>query len=164
MILGIAGWSGSGKTSLIKILIPILNKKGIKVSTIKHADSSFDVDSQEKDSFIHRKAGATEVLISSQKRFALMHEYNNSAELELNKLLEKMSPTDLILVEGWKKENIKKIEVYRESLNKPLLATKDKNVIAIATDVKKIKNIDILILPLNKPEKIADYILKLLKY
>ena len=93
-----------------------------------------------------------------------MHEYNNSAELELKKLLEKMSPTDLILVEGWKKENIKKIEVYRESLNKPLLATKDKNVIAIATDVKKIKNIDILILPLNKPEKIADYILKLLKY
>ena len=75
-----------------------------------------------------------------------------------------MSPTDLILVEGWKKENIKKIEVYRESLNKPLLAAKDKNVVAIATDVKKIKNMDILILPLNKPEKIADYILKLLKY
>ena len=161
MILGISGWSGSGKTFLIKSLIPILNKNGIKVSTIKHAHAGFNIDHPGKDTYLHRESGANEVLISSEKRFALIHEYS-SKEFSLHHLIEKMEPTDLILIEGWKKENIKKIEVYRQSLGKPLLANKDRNVIAIASDVKSIENTDITILPLNKPEKIAQYILKLL--
>ena len=161
MILGISGWSGSGKTFLIKSLIPILNKNGIKVSTIKHAHAGFNIDHPGKDTYLHRESGANEVLISSEKRFALIHEYS-SKEFSLHQLIEKMEPTDLILIEGWKKENIKKIEVYRQSLGKPLLANKDRNVIAIASDVKSIENTDITVLPLNKPEKIAQYILKLL--
>ena len=162
MILGISGWSGSGKTTLIEKLIPILNKKGIKVSTMKHGHSGFDLDHPGKDTFLHRKAGAKEVLISSEKRFAIIHEYDEK-ELELDALIDKMSPTDLILVEGWKKENIKKIEVYRPALKKPLLARDDKNIIAIASDVDFIKNINIKILSLNHPQEIAEYIYLLIK-
>ena len=162
MILGISGWSGSGKTTLIKKIIPILNKKGIKVSTMKHGHSGFDLDHPGKDTFLHRKAGAKEVLISSDKRFAIIHEYDEK-ELELDALINKMSPTDLILVEGWKKENIKKIEVYRPALKKPLLARNDKNIIAIASDVGFIKNINIKILSLNHPQEIAEYIYLLIK-
>ena len=162
MILGISGWSGSGKTTLIEKLIPILNKKGIKVSTMKHGHSGFDLDHPGKDTFLHRKAGAKEVLISSEKRFAIIHEYDEK-ELELDALINKMSPTDLILVEGWKKENIKKIEVYRSALKKPLLAKNDKNIIAIASDVDFIKNINIKILSLNHPQEIAEYIYLLIK-
>jgi len=162
MILGISGWSGSGKTTLIEKLIPILNKKGIKVSTMKHGHSGFDLDHPGKDTFLHRKAGAKEVLISSDKRFAIIHEYDEK-ELELDALINKMSPTDLILVEGWKKENIKKIEVYRPALKKPLLARNDKNIIAIASDVDFIKNINIKILSLNHPQEIAEYIYLLIK-
>ena len=162
MILGISGWSGSGKTTLIEKLIPILNKKGIKVSTMKHGHSGFDLDHPGKDTFLHRKAGAKEVLISSEKRFAIIHEYDEK-ELELDALINKMSPTDLILVEGWKKENIKKIEVYRPALKKPLLARDDKNIIAIASDVNFIKNINIKILSLNHPQEIAEYIYLLIK-
>ena len=162
MILGISGWSGSGKTTLIEKLIPILNKKGIKVSTMKHGHSGFDLDHPGKDTFLHRKAGAKEVLISSDKRFAIIHEYDEK-ELELDALINKMSPTDLILVEGWKKENIKKIEVYRPALKKPLLARNDKNIIAIASDVDFIKNINIKILSLNHPQEIAEYIYILIK-
>ena len=162
MILGISGWSGSGKTTLIKKIIPILNKKGITVSTMKHGRSGFDIDQPGKDTFLHRKAGAKEVLISSEKRFAIIHEYDEK-ELELDALINKMSPTDLILVEGWKKENIKKIEVYRPALKKPLLARNDKNIIAIASDVDFIKNINIKILSLNHPQEIAEYIYLLIK-
>ena len=162
MILGISGWSGSGKTTLIEKIIPILNKKGIKVSTMKHGHSGFDLDHPGKDTFLHRKAGAKEVLISSEKRFAIIHEYDEK-ELELDALINKMSPTDLILVEGWKKENIKKIEVYRPALKKPLLARNDKNIIAIASDVDFIKNINIKILSLNHPQEIAEYIYLLIK-
>ena len=124
--------------------------------------SGFDLDHPGKDTFLHRKAGAKEVLISSDKRFAIIHEYDEK-ELELDALINKMSPTDLILVEGWKKENIKKIEVYRPALKKPLLARNDKNIIAIASDVDFIKNINIKILSLNHPQEIAEYIYLLIK-
>ena len=129
---------------------------------MKHGHSGFDLDHPGKDTFLHRKAGAKEVLISSDKRFAIIHEYDGK-ELELDALINKMSPTDLILVEGWKKENIKKIEVYRPALKKPLLARNDKNIIAIASDVDFIKNINIKILSLNHPQEIAEYIYLLIK-
>jgi len=162
MLLGLAGWSGSGKTTLVSNLIPELKKMNISVSTLKHAHEGFDIDKPGKDSYVHRESGAREVLISSNKRFALMHEYNKD-EISLNSLIKKLSPVDLILVEGWKKENIKKVEIYRKELNKPLLCTKDKNIIAVATNDKSIKIKNMMILDLNNYEKIAEFIYELIK-
>ena len=161
MLLGLAGWSGSGKTTLISNLIPELKKINISVSTLKHAHEGFDIDKPGKDSYVHRESGAREVLISSNKRFALMHEYHKE-EIDLNNLIKKLSPVDLILVEGWKKENIKKIEIYRKEINKPLLCDKDKNIIAIATNDKRIKIKNMMILDLNNYEQIAQFIFQLI--
>ena len=162
MILGLAGWSGSGKTTLVSNLIPELKKINISVSSLKHAHEGFDVDKPGKDSYVHRQAGAKEVLISSNKRFALMHEYKNE-EISLNSLIKKLSPVDLILIEGWKKENIKKIEVYRKEINKPLLTKNDKNIIAIATNDKSININNMTILDLNNYEQIAKFIYALIQ-
>tara|TARA_B000000477_G_scaffold37722_1_gene32184 strand:- start:1112 stop:1615 length:504 start_codon:yes stop_codon:yes gene_type:complete len=162
MILGLAGWSGSGKTTLIKNLLPKLKKINISVSTIKHAHEGFDIDKPGKDSFIHREAGAQEVLISSSKRFALMANYINK-ESSLTELISKLTPVDLVLVEGWKKENIKKIEVYRKEINKPLLALNDKNIIAIATNDKNININNVMLLDINNYDSIAKFIKKLIK-
>ena len=162
MILGLAGWSGSGKTTLIKNLLPKLKKINISVSTIKHAHEGFDIDKPGKDSFIHREAGAQEVLISSSKRFALMANHINK-ESSLTELIAKLTPVDLVLVEGWKKENIKKIEVYRKEINKPLLALNDKNIIAIATNDKNININNVMLLDINNYDSIAKFIKKLIK-
>ena len=162
MILGLAGWSGSGKTTLISNLIPQLKNINISVSTLKHAHEGFDIDKPGKDSYVHRESGAREVLISSNKRFALMHEYKNE-EMSLNSLIKKLIPVDLILVEGWKKENIKKIEVYRKEINKPLLYNNDKNIIAIATNDKSIKIKKMTVLDINNYEQIAKFIYQLIK-
>ena len=162
MILGLAGWSGSGKTTLIKNLLPKLKKINISVSTIKHAHEGFDIDKPGKDSFIHRESGAQEVLISSSKRFALMSNYKNK-ESSLRELIAKLTPVDLVLVEGWKKETIKKIEVYRKEINKPLLALNDKNIIAIATNDKNINIDKVISLDINNYDSIAKFIEKLIK-
>ena len=162
MILGLAGWSGSGKTTLIKNLLPKLKKINISVSTIKHAHEGFDIDKPGKDSFIHRESGALEVLISSSKRFALMSNYKKK-ESSLTELIAKLTPVDLVLVEGWKKENIKKIEVYRKEINKPLLALNDKNIIAIATNDKNININNVMLLDINNYDSIAKFIKKLIK-
>ena len=162
MILGLAGWSGSGKTTLISNLIPELNNINISVSTLKHAHEGFDIDKPGKDSYVHRESGAREVLISSNKRFALMHEYKKE-EMSLNSLIKKLVPVKLILVEGWKKGNIKKIEVYRKEINKPLLYNNDKNIIAIATNDKSIKIKNMTVLDLNNYEQIAKFIYQLIK-
>ena len=162
MILGLAGWSGSGKTTLIKNLLPELKNNNISVSTIKHAHEGFDIDKPGKDSFIHREAGAQEVLISSSKRFALMANYINK-ESSLTDLIAKLTPVDLVLVEGWKTENIKKIEVYRKEINKPLLALNDKNIIAIATNDKNININNVMLLDINNYDSIAKFIKKLIK-
>ena len=161
MLLGLAGWSGSGKTTLISNLIPELKKINISVSTLKNAHEGFDIDKPGKDSYVHRESGAREVLISSNKRFALMHEYHKE-EIDLNNLIKKLSPVDLILVEGWKKENIKKIEIYRKEINKPLLCDKDKNIIAVATNDKRINIKNMMILDLNNYEQIAQFIFQLI--
>ena len=112
-IFGLTGWSGSGKTTLLVRLIPELIGIGLSVSTIKHAHHSFDIDTPGKDSFEHRAAGASEVMISSARRWALMHENIDDPELGLDSLLDRMSPTDVVLVEGFKDEPHQKIEVYR---------------------------------------------------
>src|ERR1044071_2859232 len=133
-VIGIAGWSGAGKTTLLTRVIPRLVARGYRVSTIKHAHHAFDVDQPGKDSHTHRMAGATEVLVSSANRFALMHELRGELELSLGALLEKLAPVDLVLVEGFKREAHPKLEVYRASVGKPLLAPDDPNIVAIASD------------------------------
>jgi molybdopterin-guanine dinucleotide biosynthesis protein B len=133
-IIAIAGYSGSGKTTLIEKLIPELVMEGLKVSLIKHAHHEFDVDQPGKDSWRHRHAGASEVMIGSSNRWALMHELRGAPEPSLDDLLKHMSPCDVVIVEGWKFNSIPKVEVHRKLADKPLLFTDDKNVVAIATD------------------------------
>jgi molybdopterin-guanine dinucleotide biosynthesis protein MobB len=134
-VMGIAGWSGSGKTHLVRRLIPELKRRGLRVATIKHAHHNFDVDTPGKDSYEHRAAGANEVLVSSARRWALMHEHDaGDREPTLWDLLPKLSPVDIVLVEGFKRESHPKLEVHRPALGKPLLAAEDANVVAIASD------------------------------
>ena len=133
-VIGVAGWSGAGKTTLLTRLIPHLTGQGIKVSTIKHAHHAFDVDVPGKDSYRHREAGATEVLVSSMNRFALMHELRGAKEPSLIELLGKLSPVDLVIIEGFKFDPHPKIEVHRLANEKPLLQPQDKHIVAIASD------------------------------
>jgi molybdopterin-guanine dinucleotide biosynthesis adapter protein len=133
-ILGIAGYSGSGKTTLIEKLVPVLLQEGLRVSLIKHAHHQFEVDQPGKDSYRHRQAGCTEVLVSSSQRWALMHELRGDEEPALEDLLPRFSPCDLILVEGYKNDPIPRIEVHRAGGDRPLLFPHDPHVIAVATD------------------------------
>ncbi len=135
-LIGLAGWSGAGKTTLLTRVIPHLVTRGLKVSTIKHAHHSFDVDVPGKDSHRHREAGASEVLISSGKRFALMHELRDEAEWPLADLLRKMSPVDLLIIEGFKRDHHPKIEVHRAENGKPFLFPDDANIVAVASDTR----------------------------
>ncbi|MBL0140869.1 MAG: molybdopterin-guanine dinucleotide biosynthesis protein B [Betaproteobacteria bacterium] len=132
--LGIAGYSGSGKTTLIEKIVPILLKEGLRVSLIKHAHHQFEVDQPGKDSFRHRQAGCTEVLVSSSRRWALMHELRGDQEPTLDVLLRHFSPCDLVLVEGYKHDPVPRIEVHRKGGDRPLLFPRDQHVIAVATD------------------------------
>ena len=134
-IFGLAGWSGSGKTTLVVSLIPALAARGIAVSTVKHAHHEFDVDQPGKDSYRHREAGATEVMVASERRWALMHELHGAAEPPLEDLLRHMSSVDLVIVEGFKRSALPKLEIHRPSLGKPLLAPDDSNIVAIASDM-----------------------------
>ena len=133
-VIGLAGWSGAGKTTLLARVIPHLLAKGLRVSVIKHAHHAFDVDVPGKDSWIHRQSGATEVLVSSTRRWALMHELRGASEPRLPELLTKMSPVDLVVVEGFKREPHRKIEVYRAANGKPLLFPDDPGIVGIAAD------------------------------
>ena len=134
-VLGIAGWSGSGKTTLMTRLVANLVMKGLSVSTIKHAHKDFDMDQPGKDSHKHREAGAQEVLVGSRSRWALIHELRGSSEPSLGELLEKISPVDLVLVEGFKFENHPKIEVYRNGHGGAPLYPDDPRVIAVVSDL-----------------------------
>ncbi|MBK1669754.1 molybdopterin-guanine dinucleotide biosynthesis protein B [Rhodovibrio sodomensis] len=131
---GLAGWSGSGKTTLVRQLIPALVARGVRVSTIKHAHHDFDIDQPGKDSYEHRAAGAGEVLVSSARRWALMHEHRGAPEPTLDELIAKLGPCDLVLVEGFKGETHPKLEVYRPDAGKPRLAGEVPGVVAVASD------------------------------
>jgi molybdopterin-guanine dinucleotide biosynthesis protein B len=134
-IIGLAGWSGAGKTTLLVKVIPRLTARGLTVSTVKHAHHSFDLDQPGKDSYEHRMAGATEVLIGSAARWALMHELRGAPEAPLATLLARLSPVDLVIIEGFKRERHAKLEVHRAAIGKPLLAPEDAGIVAIASDV-----------------------------
>jgi molybdopterin-guanine dinucleotide biosynthesis protein B len=135
-VIGLAGWSGAGKTTLLTRVIPHLLGEGLRVSVIKHAHHSFDVDVPGKDSWVHRQSGATEVLVSSGRRWALMHELRGAPEPRLPELLRKMSPVDLVIVEGFKSEPHRKIEVYRAANGKAMLFPDDPGIVGIATDAE----------------------------
>jgi molybdopterin-guanine dinucleotide biosynthesis protein B len=133
-VLGIVGWSGAGKTTLITKLILLLSQRGVRVATLKHAHHAFDVDQPGKDSYEHRKAGACEVLVSSARRWVQMHEVGDGAEATLPALLRRVSPCDLILVEGFKSERHCKLEVFRQANGRPPLHPDDTHVVAVASD------------------------------
>jgi molybdopterin-guanine dinucleotide biosynthesis protein B len=137
-VIGLAGWSGSGKTTLLVKLLPALRARGRTVSTLKHAHHAFDVDTPGKDSYRHRAAGASEVLISSARRWALMHELRDEREPTLAELVPHLSPVDLVLVEGFKTEAHAKLEVHRAAVGKPLLHPNDPHIVALTSDVRPV--------------------------
>ncbi len=134
-VIGLAGWSGAGKTTLLMRLIPLLKAQGLTVSTVKNAHHGFDLDRPGKDSHNHRLAGANEVLVSSANRWALMHELRGAPEPSLADLLPKLAPVDLVLVEGFRRSDLPKIEVHRAANGKPFLHPDDPGVLAVITDV-----------------------------
>jgi len=157
-VFGLAGWSGSGKTTLVVKLIPELVRRGISVSTIKHAHHAFDVDQPGKDSFEHRRAGASEVLVASANRFALMREYRGTPEPGLETLLARLAPVDLVLVEGFKRDRHDKLEVHRPLLGKPLLANDDPHIVAVASDAP-VAGLRVPLLALDDIAAIAEFVL-----
>jgi len=157
-IFGLAGWSGSGKTTLLAALIPELISRGIRVSTLKHAHHAFDIDQPGKDSWRHRQAGASEVMVTSQHRWALMHELRGAPEPSFEDLVRQMSPVDLLLVEGFKRHPFPKIEVYRPSLGKLPLYPEDPFVVAVASD-ERLPELPLPFLPLSDAPAIATFVL-----
>ncbi len=133
-VIGLAGWSGSGKTTLITKVIPVLIGRGLKVATIKHAHHDFDIDRPGKDSWLHREAGANEVLVASGRRWALVHELREEPEPGLADLLAKLGPADLVIIEGFKRHLHPKLEVFRAAVGKPPLHPEDDCIVAIASD------------------------------
>ena len=155
-MIGFAGWSGAGKTTLLAQLIPALVSQGCSVSTLKHAHHDFDIDKPGKDSHTHRLAGATEVLVASSKRWALIHELRDAEQPSLRELLRHLDPVDLVLIEGFKSEDHPKIEVFRPSMGKPLLQANDPHVIGVASDTPL--NLAVPVLPLNDIHAIAAFV------
>ena len=158
-IIGLAGWSGSGKTTLITKLIPLLVARRLRVSTLKHAHHGFDLDQPGKDSFFHRAAGATEVIISSARRWAILHELREEPEWDLAAMIKKISPVDLVLVEGFKRDKFPKLEIHRIANGKPLLHTEDPHIVAVASD-SAVPAARVPVVDLNDIELIADLLLK----
>ncbi len=159
-LIGLAGWSGSGKTTLLAKLLPALIARGRTVSTVKHAHHGFDVDQPGKDSHTHRLAGAHEVLVSSARRWALMHELRDEREPTLRELVARLSPVDLVIVEGFKTETHAKLEVHRSAIGKPLLFPNDPHIHAIASDERP-ANVPLPWADLNDVEAIAVLVDKL---
>jgi molybdopterin-guanine dinucleotide biosynthesis protein B len=158
-MIGLAGWSGSGKTTLITKVLPVLIRRGLKVSTLKHAHHGFDLDQPGKDSFMHRAAGASEVIISSAKRWAVLHELRDEPEWDMPALLQKIAPVDLVLVEGYKRESFPKVEVYRAANGKPLLHGDDGFIVAVASD-SPLPDLTLPVIDLNDIDAVADALLK----
>jgi molybdopterin-guanine dinucleotide biosynthesis protein B len=161
-IFGFAGWSGSGKTTLIEKLIPRLAGRGLRVSLIKHAHHSFDVDTPGKDSHRHRQAGAAEIMVTSSRRWVLMHELRGAQEPSFDEQVKKISPCDVLLVEGFKFAPIPKLEVWRKETGEALLHPNDPHIVALATDAKVQTKLPLL--DLNDDGAIALFIMNFLKF
>jgi molybdopterin-guanine dinucleotide biosynthesis protein B len=160
-IFGFAGWSGSGKTTLIEKLIPRLAKRGLRVSLIKHAHHTFDVDQPGKDSYRHRHAGASEILVTSSRRWVLMHELRGAPEPSFDEQVKRLSPCDLLLVEGFKFAPIPKLEVWREQTGEALLHPNDPHIVALATDARVETKLPVL--DLNDDAAVCAFIVRFLE-
>jgi molybdopterin-guanine dinucleotide biosynthesis adapter protein len=158
-IIGLAGWSGSGKTTLLTKVIPRIVARGLAVSTLKHAHHDFDIDQPGKDSHSHRMAGATEVLVCSERRWALMHELRQEREPPLAALLRKLTPVDLVLIEGYKREPHPKLEVHRAAVGAPLMALDDPAIVAIASDVA-LPAAPVPVIALDDVERIVEVLIR----
>jgi len=155
---GLVGWSGSGKTTLVTKLVPELISRGFRVSTMKHTHHNFDIDRPGKDSYEHRIAGATEVLITGSARWALLHENRDAPEPPIDDLLARMEDVDLVLIEGFKSHGHQKMEVHRPAVGKPLLCVDDATIVAVASD-RQLIDTDIPLLDLEDVKAIADFII-----
>jgi molybdopterin-guanine dinucleotide biosynthesis protein B len=155
---GFAGWSGSGKTTLVEALIPRFVTRGLRVSLIKHAHHTFDVDQPGKDSYRHRHAGASEVLVTSSRRWVMMHELRGEHEPSFDEQVKRLSPCDLLLVEGFKYAPIAKLEVWRAQTGEGLLHPNDPHIVAVASDAKVQTKLPLL--DLNDHDGIAEFVLK----
>ena len=155
-IFGVTGWKNSGKTGLMERLITEFTARGLSVSSIKHAHHSFDIDHPGRDSYRHRDAGARQVLLASRNRWALMHELRDEDEPSLGDLLKQLSPVDLVLIEGYKRDRHPKIEAHRKETGQPLIAPEDETIVAVASDTSV--TIDRPVLELNDTDSIANFI------
>ena len=160
-IFGVTGWKNSGKTGLMERLITEFTARGLTVSSIKHAHHSFDIDHPGRDSYRHRDAGARQVLLASRNRWALMHELRDEDEPSLGDLLKQLSPVDLVLIEGYKRDRHPKIEAHRKETGQPLIATEDETIVAVASDTPVA--VDRLVLDLNNTAAIANFIAQYLE-
>lgn len=155
---GLVGWSGSGKTTLMVKLLPELIGRGHTVSTMKHTHHNFDIDTPGKDSYEHRAAGASEVMLTGSKRWVLQRELRAEPEPDMDTLIAHMSPVDLLLIEGFKRHRHAKLEVFRRQVGKPLLAAEDSSVVAVASD-GPVPEVSVPVLNLDSVPVIADFIL-----
>lgn len=160
-VIGFAGWSGCGKTTLVEQVITLLEARGLNVSLVKHAHHDFEIDYPAKDSYRHRHAGCREVLVTSAKRWAMVHELRGREELSLKEALAQLSPCDLVLVEGFKREPIPKIEIHRPEIGQPLLYPNDPHIIAVASESSLSDHLPWL--DLNQPRAVAEFILQTLQ-
>jgi molybdopterin-guanine dinucleotide biosynthesis protein B len=160
-IFGVTGWKNSGKTGLMERLITEFTARGLSVSSIKHAHHSFDIDHPGRDSYRHRDAGARQVLLASRNRWALMHELRDEDEPSLGDLLKQLSPVDLVLIEGYKRDRHPKIEAHRKETGQPLIAPEDETIVAVASDTSV--TIDRPVLDLNATAAIANFIAQYLE-
>ena len=157
-VFGLVGWSGSGKTTLLVNLIPELTARGLTVSTMKHTHHNFDIDRKGKDSYEHRAAGAHEVMLTSGKRWVLQRELRDEDEPDMDELIARMAPVDLILIEGFKSHRHAKMEVFRPSVGKPMIAAEDDTVVAVASD-EALEGLDCPVLDMNDVPAVADFIM-----
>ena len=158
-VFGLVGWSGSGKTTLLVRLIPELAQRGVSVSTMKHTHHNFDIDQKGKDSYEHRMAGATEVMLTSGKRWALQRELRDAPEPDMDELIARMAPVDLILIEGFKRHRHPKMEVFRPSVGKALIASEDETVVAVASD-GPVDAVKVPVLDMDDVAAVADFIIE----
>jgi molybdopterin-guanine dinucleotide biosynthesis adapter protein len=157
-VIGLAGWSGAGKTTLMVRLVPELVRRGLTVSTMKHAHHGFDVDQPGKDSYRHREAGATEVLVASERRWALLHENRNETEATAAELMRLMTPVDLLIVEGFKREAHDKLEIHRRETGNPLLYPQDRHIVAVLSD-EPLPGCPLPVIGIDDVGAIADFII-----
>ena len=156
-VFGMVGWSGSGKTTLLKLLLPELIGRGYRVSTMKHTHHNVDLDQPGKDSYEHRMAGAQEVLITSSTRWAIMHELRDAPEPDMDDLIKRMTPVDLLLIEGFKRHRHDKMEISRGATGKPLICKDDPSIVAISSD-QPLDGLEIPLIDLNDTAAVADFI------